>query len=70
MFNMKDKIIINFNDEVVSIEAHCSGQDLLIGTLTLIKELSNAMGKEVPEVIDFLKLLSIEEVEQNKEGGN
>ena len=65
-----DKIIISFTEETVAIEAQCSGQDLLIGTLTIIKELANAMGKEVPEIIDFLKLLSIEEAKQTKEGEN
>ena len=67
---MKDKIIISFTDESIAIEAQCSGQDLILGALTIIKEIAKATGKEVPEVIDFLKLLSIEEVEQNKEGEN
>ena len=66
MFSMKDKIVISFTDETVSIEAHCSGQDLIIGSLTIIKELAKVIGKEVPEVIDFLKLLEIED----KEGEN
>ena len=70
MFNMKDKIIISFTDESIAIEAQCSGQDLILGALTIIKEIAKATGKEVSEVIDFLKLLSIEEVEQNKEGEN
>lgn len=64
---MKDKIIISFTNESISIEAQCSGQDLILGSLTIIKEIAKATGKEVPEVIDFLKLLSIEE---DKEGGN
>ena len=70
MFNMGDKIIISFTEETVAIEAQCSGQDLISGALIIIKELAKATGKEVSEVIDFLKLLSIEEVEQNKEGEN
>ena len=72
MFNMKDdKIIISFTEETVDIEVQCTGKDLIIGTFVIIKELAKATGKEVPEVIDFLKLLSIEEeVEQNKEGEN
>lgn len=70
MFNMNDKIIISFTDEAVAFEAHCSGKDLIIGTLTIIKELANTMDKEVPEVIDFLKLLSSEELKQDKEGEN
>ena len=70
MFNMEDKIIISFTDETVSIEAHCSGQDLIIGALTIIKEIAKVTGKEVPEVMDFLKLLSSEEVKQDKEGEN
>jgi len=70
MFNMKDdKIIISFTEETVAIEAHCSGQDL-IGALTIIKEIAKVTGKEVSEVVDFLKLLSSEEVKQNKEGEN
>lgn len=70
MFSMKDKIVISFTEETVSIEAHCSGQDLIIGSLAIIKELAKVTGKEVSEVIDFLKLLSSEEVKQNKEGEN
>ena len=76
MFNMKDeKIIISFTEETVDIEVKCSGKDLIIGALVIIKELAKATGKEVPEVVDFLKaVLSIEEeeevVEQNKEGEN
>ena len=66
MFNMKDKIIISFTEESVAIEAQCSGHDLINGALTIIKEIAKAKGKEVPEVIDFLKLLSIED----KEGEN
>ena len=68
-----DKIIISFTEETVDIEVKCSGKDLIIGAFVTIKELAKATGKEVPEVIDFLKLLSIEEeeeVEQDKEGGN
>ena len=63
---MKDKIIISFTEELIAIEAQCSGQDLILGALTIIKEIAKATGKEVPEVIDFLKLLSIED----KEGEN
>ena len=63
---MKDKIVISFDDETVSIEAHCTGQDLIIGALTIIKEIAKVTDNEVPEVIDFLKLLSIED----KEGEN
>ena len=70
MFSMEDKIIISFTKDTVGIEAQCTGQDLILGALTIIKETSKVIGKEVPEVIDFLKLLSIEEVEQNKEGEN
>ena len=70
MFNMKDKIVISFTEETVDIEIQCTSKDLIIGALIIIKELAKATGKEVPEVIDFLKLLSIEEVEQNKEGEN
>ena len=65
---MEDKIIISFTEDKVAIEAQCSGQELFIGTLAIIKELAKLMKKEVPEVIDFLKLLSIEE--QTKEGEN
>lgn len=68
MFNMKDKIIISFTNESISIEAQCSGQDLILGSLTIIKEIAKATGKEVSEVIDFLKLLSIEDLKQDKEG--
>lgn len=67
---MKDKIIISFTEESISIEAQCSGQDLILGALTIIKEIAKATGKEVTEVIDFLKLLSMEDLEQNKEGEN
>ena len=67
---MKDKIVISFNDETVSIEAHCSGQDLIIGALTIIKEIAKVTGKEVTEVTDFLKLLSSEDSKQTKEGEN
>lgn len=67
---MRDKIIIIFNNESVSMEAHCSGQGLIIGSLTIIKEIAKVTGKEVPEVIDFLKLLSIGDLKQDKEGGN
>ena len=70
MFSMEDKIVISFTDETVSIKAHCSGQDFISGALTIIEEIAKVTGKKVPEVIDFLKLLSIEEVEQNKEGEN
>ena len=63
---MKDKIVISFTEETVVIEAQCSGQDLLMGALIIIKEISKATGKEVSEVIDVLKLLSIED----KEGEN
>ena len=71
MFSMEDKIIISFTEETLAIEAHCSGQDLINGAFAIIQELAKATGKGVPEVIDFLKLLSIEEeVEQNKEGEN
>ena len=66
MFNMKDKIVISFTDETVSMEAHCSGRDLIIGALTIIKEVAKATDKEVSEVIDFLKLSAVE----NKEGEN
>ena len=66
-----DKIIISFTEDTVDIEVKCSGKDLIIGAFVTIKELAKATGKEVLEVIDFLKLLSIEEeVEQNKEGEN
>ena len=65
---MEDKIIISFTDETVSIEAHCSGQDLIIGALTIIKEVSKVTGAEVSEVIDFLKVVSNEKV--TKEGEN
>ena len=68
MFNMKDKIIISFTEETVAIEAQCTGQDLILGALTIIKEIAKVLDKEVVEVIDFLKLLSTEEAEQNKEG--
>ena len=67
---MNDKIVISFTEETVVIEAHCSGKDLIIGSLAIIKELAKVTGKEVSEVIDFLKLLSSEEVKQNKEGEN
>ena len=67
---MKDKIVISFTEETVVIEAQCSGKDLIIGSLAIIKELAKVTGKEVSEVIDFLKLLSSEEVKQNKEGEN
>ena len=67
---MKDKIVISFNDETVAIEAHCSGQDLINGAFAIITEIAKVTGKEVSEVIDFFKLLSSEEVEQNKEGEN
>ena len=67
---MEDKIVISFTDETVYMEAHCSGHDLIIGALAIIKESAKVTGKEVPEVIDFLKLLSSEEVKQNKEGEN
>ena len=70
MFNMEDKIIISFTDETVSMEAQCSGKDLIIGALTIIKEIAKATGKEVPEVVDFLKLLSSEDSRQTKEGEN
>jgi len=70
MFNMKDKIIISFTEESVAIEVRCSGQDLILGALTIIKEIAKATGKEVSEVIDFLKFFSIEETKQNKEGEN
>ena len=70
MFNMKDKIIISFTDESIAIEAQCSGQDLILGALTIVKEIAKATGKEVSEVIDFLKLVAIEDLEQNKEGEN
>ena len=65
---MEDKIIISFTEETVDIEAQCTGQELFIGTLAIIKELAKLMKKEEPEVIDFLKLLSLKE--QNKEGEN
>ena len=68
MFSMEDKIIISFTEETVAVEAQCTGQELFIGTLAIIKELAKLMKKEEPEVIDFLKLLSLEE--QNKEGEN
>lgn len=68
MFNMKDKIVISFNDEKVFIEAHCSGQDLIIGALTIIKEIAKVTGTEVSEVTDFLKVASNEKV--TKEGEN
>ena len=67
---MEDKIIISFTDETVSIEAHCSGQDLIIGALTIIKEIAKVTDKEVSEVMDFLKLLSMEELKQDKGGEN
>ena len=68
---MKDgKIVISFTEETMDIEVQCTGKDLIIGALVIIKETSKVIGKEVPEVIDFLKLLSIEEAEQNKEGEN
>ena len=67
---MEDKIIISFTDETVSIEAHCSGQDLIIGALTIIKEIAKVTGNEVSEVMDFLKLLSMEELKQDKGGEN
>lgn len=67
---MKDKIIISFTEESAAIEAQCSGQDLILGALTIIKEIAKATGKEVSEVIDVLKLLSIEDLEQDKEGEN
>ena len=67
---MKDKIIISFTDESIAIEAQCSGQDLILGALTIVKEIAKATGKEVSEVIDFLKLVAIEDLEQNKEGEN
>ena len=70
MFSMKDKIVISFDDETVYIEAHCSGQDLIIGALAFIKEIAKVTGKEVSEVTDFLKLLSSEDSKQNKEGEN
>lgn len=65
---MEDKITISFTEDTVTVGAQCTGQELFIGTLAIIKELAKLMKKEVPEVIDFLKLLSIEE--QEKEGGN
>ena len=65
---MKDKSIISFTDESVSIEAQCSGHDLIFGSLTIIKEIAKVTGKEVSEVIDFLKLLSIKDLKQDKEG--
>ena len=67
---MEDKIIISFTEETIAIEAQCSGHDLILGALTIIKEIAKATGKEVSEVIDFLKLVSIEDLEQNKEGEN
>ena len=68
---MKDgKIVISFTEETMDIEVQCTGKDLIIGALVIIKETSKVIGKEVPEVIDFLKLLSTEEVKQNKEGEN
>ena len=67
---MKDKIIISFTDKSIAIEAQCSGQDLILGALIIIKEIAKATGKEVTEVIDFVKLLSMEDLEQNKEGEN
>ena len=70
MFNMKDKITISFTEDTVAIEAQCTGQDLILGALTIIKEIAKVTGKEVSEVVDFLKLLSSEEVKQNKEGEN
>ena len=56
---MEDKIIISFTEETVAIEAQCTGQELFIGTLAIIKELAKLMKKEVPEVIDFLKLFTL-----------
>ena len=68
MFSMEDKIIISFTEETVDIEVQCTGKELLIGTLAIIKELAKLMKKEEPEVMDFLKLFSIKD--QNKEGEN
>ena len=65
---MEDKIIISFTEETVDIEVQCTGQELLIGTLAIIKELAKLMKKEEQEVMDFLKLFSIKD--QNKEGEN
>lgn len=55
-----DKITISFTEDTVAIEAHCSGQDLINGAFAVIQELAKVTGKEVSEVIDFLKLLSKE----------
>ena len=63
---MKDKIVIWFTDETVAMEAQCSGRDLIMSALVIIKELAKTADKEVSEVIDSLKLLMIE----NKEGEN
>ena len=67
---MKDKIVISFTDETVSMEAHCSGKDLIIGALAIIKEIAKVTGEEVSEVTDFLKVVSIKDPKQTKEGEN
>ena len=69
---MEDKIIISFTEETVNIEVHCTGKDLIIGALAIIKEIAKVTGTGVSEVTDFLKVASVsdEELKQNKEGEN
>ena len=68
MFSMEDKIIISFTEDTVTIKAQCTGKDLILGALAIIKEVAKVTGTEVSEVMDFLKLLSSEKVD--KEGEN
>ena len=67
---MEDKIIISFTEDTVTIKAQCTGKDLILGALAIIKEVAKVTGTEVSEVMDFLKIVSSEEVKQNKEGEN
>ena len=65
---MKDKIVISFTEESVVIEAQCTGKDLIIGALAIIKEIAKVTDTGVSEVTDFLKVASNEKL--TKEGEN